>query len=92
MDHILTIFPHTSVEDSREILEDFTRGLQERGLCDLPLENTGAAEGAECYLIDVYAGVTEVTPNDEIGHIIAEAKTNQEIIARFQHEMRRERE
>jgi hypothetical protein len=90
MDHILTIFPHTSVEDSREILEDFTRGLQERVLCDLPLENAGAAEGAECYLIDVYAGVTEVTPNDEIGHIIAEAKMNQEIIARFQHEMRRE--
>ena len=80
-DQILTIFPHTSVEEAKELVSQFARKLQE-GILDningAAQANIDAKEGFDIY---IRAGITEVLPNDKIEQIIERAEAGQEIIA-----------
>jgi phospholipid/cholesterol/gamma-HCH transport system ATP-binding protein len=80
-DQILTIFPHTSVEEAKELVSQFARKLQQ-GVLDningIALAKIGAKESFDIY---IRAGTTEVLPNDRIEQIIERAEASQEIIA-----------
>jgi phospholipid/cholesterol/gamma-HCH transport system ATP-binding protein len=80
-DQILTIFPHTSVEDAKQLVAQFARKLQQGVLDNIngaALAKTGVEESFDIY---IRAGITEVLPNDKIEQIIERAEAGQEIIA-----------
>lgn len=80
-DQILTIFPHTSVEEAKELVAQFALKLQQGVLDNIngaAMAKIGPQEGFDIY---IRAGVTEVLPNDRIEQIIERAEAYQEIIA-----------
>ncbi|HOE18347.1 MAG TPA: ATP-binding cassette domain-containing protein [Syntrophorhabdaceae bacterium] len=80
-DQILTIFPHTSVEEAKELVAQFALKLQQGVLDNIngaAMAKIGPQEGFDIY---IRAGVTEVLPNDRIEQIIERAEAHQEIIA-----------
>ena len=80
-DEILTIFPHTSTAEARQLVADFAQELKEGTLTRI--QSVAAANiGSEaCFDIYVRAGVTEVSSGDEIDQIIEKARATQEIVA-----------
>ncbi|OPY62726.1 MAG: putative ABC transporter ATP-binding protein [Syntrophorhabdaceae bacterium PtaU1.Bin034] len=80
-DEILTIFPHTSVDEAKELLAQFAHELQQ-GVLD-NIESVALAKMGKEESFDIYirAGVTAVMPNDKIEQIIERAEASQEIIA-----------
>jgi phospholipid/cholesterol/gamma-HCH transport system ATP-binding protein len=80
-DQILTIFPHTSLDEAKELVSGFAQELKEEALARI--QGIAAAKvGAEaCLEIHVRAGVTEVSPADDIDQIIEKAEAKQEIVA-----------
>jgi len=80
-DQILTIFPHTSLDEAKELLAQFAQELQQGALDNIEsvaLAKMGTEESFDIY---IRAGTTEVLPNDKIEQIIERAEANQEIIA-----------
>ncbi len=80
-DQILTIFPHTSVEEAKELVARFARKLQQGVLDNINGMALAKIDAKESFDIYIRAGVTEVLPNDKIEQIIERAEANQEIIA-----------
>ncbi|MCX5806484.1 MAG: hypothetical protein NT010_10530, partial [Proteobacteria bacterium] len=82
-DQILTIFPHTTPDEAKELVAGFAKKLQQGALDDIE-SITGQNTGIEkCFDIYIHAGVTEVYPADEIEQIINKAEEKQEIIATY---------
>jgi phospholipid/cholesterol/gamma-HCH transport system ATP-binding protein len=80
-DQILTIFPHTSPDKARQLVAAFARELNQEALARIQ-SIAQAKMGAEaCPEIHVLAGITEVSPADEIDQIIEKAGAKQEIVA-----------
>ncbi len=80
-DQILTIFPHTSVEEAKELVARFARKLQQGVLDNINGMALAKIDAKESFDIYIRAGVTEVLPNDKIEQIIERAEASQEIIA-----------
>ncbi|HNT68223.1 MAG TPA: ATP-binding cassette domain-containing protein [Syntrophorhabdaceae bacterium] len=80
-DQILTIFPHTSVEEAKELVSQFARKLQEGILDNINGAAQAKIDAKEGFDIYIRAGITEVLPNDKIEQIIERAEAGQEIIA-----------
>ena len=83
-DEILTIFPHTSTDEARELVAGFAQELKQEALADI--HKTAASKIGSETPFDIYirAGITEVLPADDIGQIIEKARTKQEIVATYQ--------
>jgi phospholipid/cholesterol/gamma-HCH transport system ATP-binding protein len=82
-DEILTIFPHTSIDEARQLVADCARELNQGALARIQ-SVAQAKMGAEaCPEIHVRAGITEVSSNDEIDQIIEKARAKQEIVATY---------
>ncbi|MDR2017730.1 MAG: ATP-binding cassette domain-containing protein [Syntrophobacterales bacterium] len=82
-DEILTIFPHTSLDEARRLVAGFAEALHEKVFArieGIALANLGP--GA-CVNIYIFAGFTEVSPLDEIELIIEKAKKTQEAVATY---------
>jgi phospholipid/cholesterol/gamma-HCH transport system ATP-binding protein len=80
-DEILTIFPHTSIDEARQLVADFARELNQGALARIQ-SIAQAKMGAEaCPEIHVRAGIAEVSSTDEIDQIIEKARAKQEIVA-----------
>jgi phospholipid/cholesterol/gamma-HCH transport system ATP-binding protein len=80
-DEILTILPHTRPQEAKELVAGFAGELKEETLARIQ-SIAGPQEGEEaCFEIHVRAGVTEVSPTDEIDQIIAKAHERLEIVA-----------
>jgi len=80
-DQILTIFPHTDLDKARELVAGFAQELKHVALARIQ-SIAEAKVGAEaCVEIHVSAGVTEVSPADDIDQIMEKAHATQEIIA-----------
>jgi phospholipid/cholesterol/gamma-HCH transport system ATP-binding protein len=80
-DEILTIFPHTSIHEARQLVADFAQELKHKAIDriqSIALAETGAAT---CFDIYIRAGVTEVSSADAIDQIIQNARAKQEIVA-----------
>jgi phospholipid/cholesterol/gamma-HCH transport system ATP-binding protein len=80
-DEILTILPHTSVDEARQLVTGFAESLQQKVLARI--ESIAIAQlGAEaCFDLYIYAGIAEVSSTDEIDLIIEKAQAAQEIVA-----------
>jgi len=82
-DQVLTIFPHTTLDEAKELVAGFAQELQQEALASIEsiAETTiGAGQSFDIY---IRAGITEVSPADEIEQIIERAEQNQEIIATY---------
>jgi phospholipid/cholesterol/gamma-HCH transport system ATP-binding protein len=82
-DQVLTIFPHTTLDEAKELVAGFAQELQQEALASI--ESIAEAEIGAGQSFDIYirAGITEVSPADEIEQIIERAEQNQEIIATY---------
>ena len=80
-DEILTILPHTSVDEARQLVAGFAEALQQKVLARIQSIAVAHLGTDACFDIYIYAGVTEVPPADEIDLIIEKAQAAQEIVA-----------
>ncbi len=80
-DQILTIFPHTRPDEAKGLVAGFAEELKQEALARIQ-SIAGSKTGEEaCFEIHVRAGVTEVSPTDDIDQIIDKAHAKQEIVA-----------
>ncbi len=80
-DQILTIFPHTSIDEAKELVAQFAQELKQGALDNIEGIALAKIDAEESFDIYIRAGITEVLPNDKIEQIIERAEANQEIIA-----------
>ena len=80
-DEILTIFPHKSIDEARQLVADFAQELKHEAIDrieSIALAKIGTATSFDIY---IRAGVTEVSSTDAIDQIIERARAKQEIVA-----------
>ena len=80
-DQILTIFPHTSRDEAQELVADFAQQLEREALANIQSKAQTTIGAEVCFEVYVRAGVTEVSPTDEIDQIIGKARSSQQIVA-----------
>ena len=80
-DEILTIFPHTRIDEARQLVADFAQELKHEALDHI--QSIAIAKIGEETPFEIYirVGVTGVSPTDTIDQIIEKARAKQEIIA-----------
>jgi phospholipid/cholesterol/gamma-HCH transport system ATP-binding protein len=83
-DRILTILPHTGLEDAGKLVHDIAQELQQKALPELNSIAAARAVAGGCFEISVTAGITEASSADDIEEIMEQANTKQKIIARYQ--------
>jgi len=80
-DEILTIFPHTSIDEARQLVADFAQELKHEAIDriqSIAISKMGAATSFDIY---IRAGVAGVSSTDTVDQIIEKARSNQEIVA-----------
>jgi len=80
-DEILTIFPHTSTDEARQLVKDFAAELEQESLAGIQRAAAEKIGHESCFDVYIRAGVTEVSPLDTIDQIIERARALQEILA-----------
>jgi phospholipid/cholesterol/gamma-HCH transport system ATP-binding protein len=80
-DQVLTIFPHTTPDEAKELVAGFAQELQQEALASIESIAEAKIGAGQSFDIYIRAGITEVSPADEIEQIIERAEKNQEIIA-----------
>jgi phospholipid/cholesterol/gamma-HCH transport system ATP-binding protein len=78
---ILAILPYTNLQEARELVVDFGRGLQEEKLAHIEDHLDMSTHG--CFEILVHAGIVGAGFNDDIDALIDKARRAQEIIATY---------
>jgi hypothetical protein len=80
-DQIVTIFPHTNIDEAEQMVGAFGEELERAAIANL--RNLAGRElGIDhCFEVHVRAGVTEVLPSDEIDQIIEKATSKQRVVA-----------
>jgi phospholipid/cholesterol/gamma-HCH transport system ATP-binding protein len=80
-DEILTIFPHTTSDEAKELVAGFAQELKQEAL--IRIQNIAARRIGRATSFDIYirAGVTEVSSTDSTDQIIEKARAKQEIVA-----------
>ncbi len=89
-DQIVTIFPHTTLDEAERILEDFARKLQEQGLRDIELETQAEPPSSDCFAFSISGGLAEGKASDDLNLISQKAISTQKTIARFECQKRGE--
>ena len=74
-DQILTIFPHTSPDKARQLVADFAQELKQEALARIQSIARQRWVRKHVSEIHIRAGVTEVSPTDEIDQIIEKARS-----------------
>ena len=80
-DQILTIFPHTSLDKARELVAGFAQELKQEALAHIQSIAEAKVGVEACVEIHVSAGVTEVSPTDDVDRIMEKARATQKIVA-----------
>jgi phospholipid/cholesterol/gamma-HCH transport system ATP-binding protein len=80
-DEILTIFPHMSIGEARQLVADFAQELKHEAIDRIESIAIAKIGAAPSFDIHIRAGVTEVSSTDAIDQIIENARANQEIVA-----------
>jgi phospholipid/cholesterol/gamma-HCH transport system ATP-binding protein len=80
-DEILTIFPHTSNGEARQLIASFAQELKAEAIDRMQRIAAARIGAATSFDIYIRAGVTEVLPADTIDQIIGKARAKQEIVA-----------
>jgi len=87
-DQIVTIFPHTTLDEAERILVDFARKLQEHGLRDIQIETQTGMPSGDSFFFSVSAGLAEGKAGDDLDFISQKALSTKKTIARFQYQKR----
>ena len=86
-DLFVTVLPFSDLTEAEQILSDFSRDLNERGLGRIGTQ--AAIHGDSCFEFLVTAGLAEGKWGEDINAIVTGAGSRQETIARFQCDTRR---
>jgi phospholipid/cholesterol/gamma-HCH transport system ATP-binding protein len=81
---ILTILPHMGLEESRQLVYDFSHKLEQKALPNIQALTRVEAGVEACFEISVTTGVTEGSSADDIEQIIEKADAKRKTIARYQ--------
>ena len=78
----LTVLPYADAQEAEQMLEEFSRNLEDGGLSKIKAE-TGLKMGIDaCFGIHVYASVVGINPNDDIEAIMHGARPGSRVVAR----------
>ena len=80
-DEILTIFPHTSTDEARQLVADFAQELKQEALPSIQHIAVEKLRPEAPFEVYIRAGVTKFSPTDTIDQIIEKARAAQEIVA-----------
>lgn len=80
-DEILTIFPHTSIDEARQLVADFAQELKHEAIDRIESIAVAKMGAAACFDVHIRAGITDVSPADTVDQIIEKARVKQEIVA-----------
>jgi phospholipid/cholesterol/gamma-HCH transport system ATP-binding protein len=80
---ILAILPDTDLQEAKQLVGDFGKGLQEEKLANIQALTRLKSGADACFEIFVHAGVVEASVNEDIDMIIEKARRNQETIATY---------
>jgi len=83
-DKILTILPHTGLEEAGQLVHDIAQGLQQKALPEIQSLARARTGVDGCFEVTVTAGITEGSSSDDIENIMKRAEENQIIIVRYQ--------
>ena len=81
---VLTILPHIGIEEARQLVDDFAKGLREKALHEIETLARGKVGDETPFDISVSSGITDCRTADNIEEIMAKAETNQKVIATCQ--------
>ena len=87
INEISTILPFSDDQEAERILADFTKDLNQQGLCDFRADMQSSE--AECFGFSILAGMSQGKPQVELESIIEFARFNQKLIGKFTLETRR---
>ena len=82
-----TVLPFSNLEEAGQILENFTRDFQKKGLAEIEAAARAVKPGAACFEFAVYAGLAKGHPNVELESITEIAECTQKPIGQFQCEL-----
>jgi len=85
-----TVLPFSSLEEAGQILENFTRDFQKKGLAEIDAAARAVKPEIDCFEFSVYAGLAKGQPNIELESITEIAEFMQKPIGRFQCEIKTE--
>ena len=80
-DQILTVFPHTSLDEAEQIIDDFGKELEKEAIANMQSFTDTKVGPDYCFDVLIRAGVTEVLPGDEISRIVEKAVAEQRVVA-----------
>jgi phospholipid/cholesterol/gamma-HCH transport system ATP-binding protein len=80
---IVTVIPYSDLTEVENILKDFIKDFQERGIQDIWAGVQEQSESGECVEFTVLAGIAQGHPITEIDSVINSAKSQQREIARL---------
>ncbi len=81
------VLPFTELSEAKQILENFARELNRRGMGQIETEIQKGGRVGICFEFSVSAGLAEGKSNQEIEDIFREAREKQQTIARFECEI-----
>jgi phospholipid/cholesterol/gamma-HCH transport system ATP-binding protein len=81
-DRILTILPHTGLEEAGQLVREIALELQQKALPEMNSIIAARARG-DCLEISVTAGITGGSVSDDIENIMKRAEDNNKIIAHY---------
>ena len=82
-----TVLPFSNLEEAGQILENFTRDFQKKGLAEIEAAARAVKPEAACFEFAVYAGLAKGHPNVELESITEIAEYTQKPIGQFQCEI-----
>jgi len=88
-DRIATIVPGIDIKQVGDLLEDFSKDLQEKGLADIQTDARLNAPSDNCFSFSVFAGLADGKTGEDLEIISERAASKQNMIATFSCEIRR---
>jgi phospholipid/cholesterol/gamma-HCH transport system ATP-binding protein len=83
-----TVLPFSNLEEAEQILENFTRDFQKKGLADIEAAARAVKPDIDCFEFSIYAGLAKGHPNVELESIMEIAEFMQKPIGQFQCEIK----
>ena len=78
-----TVLPFSNLDEAGQILENFTRDFQKKGMADIEAAARAVKPETECFEFSVFAGLANGNPNVELESIMDMAEFMQKPIGRF---------
>jgi len=80
---ILTMLPHTSIEETTQLVDHFAQGLEQKALPEIQGLTAAKIGSEQCFEVFVTAGITDGSSSDDIERLIEKAEATQGVIARY---------